>query len=85
MQKPSLARMVLVVGDAAKHNGADVAPAVITHIWGEHADGKAWTVNLMLFPDAGEPRSATSVYLYETEEEARKRNPSTAAYWPPRV
>ncbi len=39
VQKPSLARMVLVVGGPANSNGADVAPAVVTRVWSEHPDG----------------------------------------------
>ena len=87
MQKPSPARIVLAVGGSARANGADVAPAVITRVWGEHPDG-GWTVNATVLPDAGTPVASTSIRLFDTEDEARAALPyesSSAAYWPPRV
>jgi hypothetical protein len=82
VQKPSLGRVVLVVGEAAKSTGVDVAPATIMHVWGEHPDG-GHTVNLHVLPDAtGSTRIATGVRLVETEDEARALLPSNAAYWP---
>lgn len=85
---PSLARMVLVLGDVACHNGADVAPAMVTRVWGEHPDG-GHTVNLVVFPDGYMPRHAFSVPLYADEQTARKskagQHGAAVAYWPPRV
>lgn len=82
MQIPSLGRIVLAVCPQAKSNGADVAPAIITRVWGEHQAG-GWTVNVMVLPDSGTPVAATSVRLFEDEEAARANG--FAAYWPPRV
>jgi hypothetical protein len=81
---PTLCRMVLVTADPASNNGSDVAPAVITRVWGEHPAG-GHTVNLQVLPDAASPRWATSVRLVDTEEQARALAPSTAAWWPPRT
>lgn len=79
----SLARSVLVIGKVAHHNGADVAPAVITRVW------SADMVNVTLFPDGYAPRHATSVTVYADEQAARQAcegdEHKVAAYWPPRV
>jgi hypothetical protein len=86
-QQPSLGRIVLAVGTQATSNGTDVAPALITRVWGENPDG-SWTVNMTVFPDAGSPVNATSVKVFADEEAARAALPfptATAAYWPPRV
>lgn len=86
-QQPSAGRIVLAVGSAAKSNGTDVAPALITRTWGENSDG-SWTVNMTVFPDCAEPRVVTSVKLFADEDAARGNLPhaeSLAAYWPPRV
>ncbi len=87
-QTPSVARMVIVVGHGAQHNGTDVAPAVITRVWGERPDG-AWTVNVRVFPDAGIEQNLTSVLLWPDEDTARQaiegRDYMSAAYWPARV
>jgi hypothetical protein len=84
VNKPALPRMVLVVGTPAQSNGADVAPAVITRVFGDHPDGGS-VVNVTVFPDAALPRPATSVRLVDDEDQARALLPSTAAFWPPRV
>jgi len=86
-QQPSPGRVVLAVGGKAKANGADVAPALITRVWGEREDG-GWTVNMTVFPDCAEPRHAPSSVLYADETVAREKlshDEMTAAYWPPRV
>lgn len=86
-QQPSPGRIVLAVGAQAVSNGTDVAPALITRVWGENPDG-SWTVNMTVFPDAGSPVSATSVEVFADERAARAALPfpsTTAAYWPPRA
>lgn len=85
MPKPTIARTVLAVGGAARSNGADVAPAVITRVWSEDKDLGRWTVNLTVFPDAQQPKVASSVYLYADEQAARDNlayESVTAAFWP---
>ncbi len=87
MSKPSIGRVIHAVGGSAASNGADVAPALITRVWGEHPDG-GWTVNATVFPDYGQPVFASSTRLFDTEEQAREslQYPSSiAAFWPPRV
>ena len=81
MQKASLGRIVLVVGGPAVSNGTDVGPAIINRVWTDQM------VNVTVFPDAGisPALAATSVPLFDTEDEARTRLPNTAAFWPPRV
>lgn len=86
-QQPSAGRIVLAVGAQAAGNGTDVAPALITRVWGENPD-ESWTVNMTVSPDAGSPVSATSVRVFADEETARAALPfptATAAYWPSRV
>lgn len=79
----SLCRFVLVLGPVACHNGADVAPAVITRVW------SAELVNVTVLPDGYQPRHATSVRLFADEQAARDaiagNEHGVAAYWPPRV
>lgn len=84
MTTPTVGRVVIVVGALVTSNAADVAPALITRVWSSQ-DG-APCVNVTAFPDAGIPKPLTSVYLYDTDDEARKAAGSyVAAYWPPRV
>jgi hypothetical protein len=90
VQKPSLARFVLVPTDCllgqVQTNGADVAPAVITRVWSDTM------VNVQIFLDAGPVVARTSVHLYDTAEDAAAGAPSAErafaelrCYWPPRV
>lgn len=82
VQKPSLARMVLALVDPIGNNGADVCPAVITRVWGEHPDG-GWTVNIKTVKDGNVDEWLTSVRLVDTEEQAGETG--RACFWPPRV
>lgn len=88
IQKPSVAQTVLAVGAFARSNGTDVAPAIITRVWGEREDGN-WTLNVKVLPDAGGVNNATSVTLYADEESAREaigdNQHATACFWPARV
>lgn len=84
MQKPSLGRIVLVVGGAAKSNGAEVAPAIITRVFSEHPDG-GWTINATVLPDYGQPALASSLRLVDDEDTARALPGGYGAFWPPRV
>jgi hypothetical protein len=82
--KPSLGRILLVIGTPANGNGADIAPAVVTRVWSDEM------VNVTVFPDCGAPVPATSVRIVADEEAARAVNdgapyPQTLAFWPPRV
>lgn len=84
MNKPSIGRIVHVVGVQATSNGTDVAPAVITRVWSDEM------VNCTVFPDCAAPVPATSVRIVEDETAARalsdgKDYTITAAFWPPRV
>lgn len=86
MPKPTIARTVIAVGGAAESNGSDVAPAVITRVWSYNDEKRCWMVNLMVFPDgSNQPRAATSVYLYDTEDQARENRAhetQLTAFWP---
>jgi hypothetical protein len=82
-QQPSLARAVIAIVDPAKNNGADVAPAVITRVWGENPSG-GWTVNIKVSNDGPNNEWKTSVLLCDTEEQAREVK-THACFWPPRV
>lgn len=86
-QTPSIGRIVTAVGFLARSNGTDVAPAMITRTWGQHEDG-TWTVNVTIFRDNAAENYATSVRLFDTEDEARaslQHETGTALHWPARV
>lgn len=87
-QTPSIGRIITVVGQGARSNGTDVAPAVITRVWGERPDG-AWTLNVRVFPDAGIGQNLTSILLWPDEDTARQaiegKDSMSAAHWPTRV
>jgi len=75
---PSLCRFVIARVDPTQNNGADVAPAVITRVWGPEM------VNLRVFVDAPTmPLSKTSVKLFDSQEEAE--GTELACWWPPKV
>jgi hypothetical protein len=81
MAAPSIGRIVVAVGAAARYNGADVAPAIITRVWSDEC------VNVTVFRDAGAPYTATSVRLFADEAEARgslQHKTASAAFWPAR-
>lgn len=82
--KPSVGRIVHLIGPHANSNGADVAPAIITRVW------SGTCVNVTVFPDCGTPHSVTSVRLVEDEAtasdiNAQAEHPQNLAFWPPRV
>jgi len=75
---PSLADSVLVRVNPAQNNGSDVAPAVITRVWGPTM------VNLrVLIDEPTMPLSMTSVTLFASEQEAGDNE--RACWWPPHV
>ncbi len=84
--KPSLARMVLALVDPIGNNGSDTCPAVITRVGSENADG-SWIVNIKTIKDGKVDEWLTSVYLFETAEQARAASKAgaSACFWPPRV
>lgn len=84
--EPTQGRIVTAVGGRAVSNGCSTAPALITRVWEKNEDG-TWTVNATLFPDATDPRTVTSVYLYDTEADipADLHPQVTSLHWPARV
>lgn len=85
MTKPSVGRIVLATVHSNLNNGAEVAPAIITRVWGEHPDG-GWTVNLRVLCDSENTLWQTSVRLVESESDIPSGSWVGAwAYWPPRV
>lgn len=84
MQKPSLARMVIAGVLPTANNGSDVCPAVVTRVWSERPDG-SWLVNIKLLNDGPSNEWRTSIYLFETEAEARAHGITVSCFWPPRV
>jgi hypothetical protein len=59
--KPSIGRTVIVKG-AIVSNGIDEHPAVINRTWGGVDPGAA--VNVMIFPDCGQPTCRTSIPFF---------------------
>lgn len=82
--KLSLGRTVIVRLPNAS-NGAQLAPAVITRVWGidDTRSGDGQCANVTAFPDAADPISLTSVLIFDTPEEAGEA--SMRGWWPPRV
>jgi hypothetical protein len=91
--KPAVGAEVLVMVHPTINNGADVAPGIITRVWGDEL------VNVVVFLDGHDGAKArTSVPLHPDRESvdaaAAQRDPAhphaadtnfTAAYWPPHI
>ena len=76
MNKPSIARLVIVPMNAETNNGATEAPAIITRVWSDTL------VNVRVLSDSDRsPEWRTSVALYEEKPD----EPGHVAWWPPRV
>lgn len=88
-QVPSPGRIVTAVGMAARSNGVDTAPALITRIWSQRESDGAWMVNATIFRDNASPNYVTSAYLVYDEPGARAligdNETMTALHWPVRV
>ena len=72
----SLGQVVLVLGAVAEHNGAKVAPGIVTRVDGDK-------VNVTVLPDGYAPRHATDVRVHPDEQAARtalKGDATTVAY-----
>jgi hypothetical protein len=68
--------------DAQKNNGAEEAPALVTRVWSQRADG-SWTVNVRVISDSADvPEWRTSVALYDTEADARAAGGTHTAWCP---
>ena len=63
-----LSKPVIVTG--IESNGSSDQAAVITREWGK--GDKLHLVNLTVFPDCATPLTRGSVYLYDSEAEARQ-------------
>lgn len=100
MTAAAVGRIVHVLVDPADNNGADVAPAVITRVWGEpHVDerdglGERVTINAHVLLDQRTTRWVTSALLFShrpSAEQLEAKNPynpkghNTVAFWPPHV
>ncbi len=82
--QPTVGRILIVMGiDKSKNNGTDVAPAIITRVWG---DGSL--VNVKILADGVENIWKTSIPVYFEPSECRgyvNNNPgNVAAHWPER-
>ena len=81
--QPTIGRVVIAQTNANFNNGANVAPAVITRVWGERPEG-GWTINVKVLRDALSEEWKTSVVLFDTEEQAREYGLG-GCFWPPRA
>lgn len=83
MRRPSLAQLVVAAVDPAINSGSPEAPAVITRVWGEHADG-GWVVNVRAFVDSqAYPPHLKSVRLFD--QPSVEGAATGTAWWPPGV
>jgi len=69
---PYVGQVVLVLGAVARHNGAEVAPGIVTRVLGDE-------VNVTVLPDGYMPRHATGVRVVADEKTAQKTT-GTVAY-----
>ncbi len=94
----TIGHIVHLLVDPATNNGADVATAVLSRVWGPPAVGgdglNRQTVNLRVLGDSDRIEWLTSVALFDerpTEEQLAAMNPSNpkgyryVAFWPPRA
>jgi hypothetical protein len=98
MQHATVGRIVHAIVNPADNNGSDVAPAVITRVWGEpyEADqygGNVQSVNVRILLDGHDTDWRTSILLCAQRPSddvlaaANPYNPkghNTVAFWPPR-
>jgi hypothetical protein len=86
MQTPSLGRIIIVRTDPEDHSGATEAPAVITRVWNEQADG-SHLVNVQVLHDNGGVQPRTSLSLFEDQAAADEAKPdgTHVGWWPPKV
>ncbi len=92
-QKPSIGRIVHLVGPIDDASDAEATSAIITRVHGER-DGYM-IINVIAFVDGGEGAVALRDIVFadvnsrEAAEEVRQEAPATSAvtvaYWPPRV
>ncbi|MFG6462300.1 hypothetical protein ACG04Q_12030 [Roseateles sp. DXS20W] len=88
--RATIGRVVHVIGKGAESNGATVAPAMITRVWGEPTENGKQMVNLTIFPDYAKPQYQGSVWLYPSPRAAHDAvdggtgTELFAAYWPER-
>lgn len=91
VQKAGIGRVIHVIGKGVHSNGAEVAPALITRVWGEpDATGKQ-LVNATIFPDLGKPHPQGSIHIHPSREKAHEAvtrelgADPIAAFWPERT
>lgn len=91
--KPSIGRIVIVLGGPAVTNGTNIAPAIITRTWSDRdtreddPDAKPILINATAFPDLAGAQHLGSIRLFDTKEQAEKayeHGGPAVAYWPPR-
>lgn len=88
--KPTIGRIIIVKNGAAKSNGADRAPAIVTRVWNTADDTRnsPATVNATAMCDMAGPQHFSSVMLFDTEAEGdayyAPAGNSVFAFWPPR-
>lgn len=96
--KATIGRIVIALGGSVVSNGTNVAPAIITRVWADHAeehgrdtrestDDKPVLINVNAWPDLGTEKHLVSIRLFDTKEQAEKAyepGGPAVAYWPPR-
>lgn len=100
MQKASIGRIVHVLLDPAQNNGSEIAPAIVTQVWGDpfflspFNDTERQTINVRVLGDGAETLWLTSIALFDERPDAEAlaaaspHNPKgyrAVAFWPPRV
>lgn len=99
MQTASIGHIVHVLVDPAQNNGSDIAPGIVTRVWGDpYTPGTAalerQTVNVKVLLDQNQDLWLTSIWVFDDRPTAEQlemlnqQNPKgyrAVAFWPPRV
>lgn len=85
---PTIGRVIIVkAAPGEANNGAEVAPALITRVFGAELPDGSWTVNarVLLDGDVVAWRTSLSLFVDEATATAAKPGSSHVGWWPPRA
>jgi hypothetical protein len=85
---PSIGRIIIVrAAPGEANNNAEVAPAVITHVFGGELPDGSWMVNARVLLDGDTVTWRTSLSLFADQAAADAAKPGGwhVGWWPPRA